>query len=162
MVEAGEPPAQVLADVAAEKRRRAEAPVLRDVGELVGEKSECAVDRIFHARRRRPRQEDPPPENDRARPGERSQESREPAAVETGPFELVGKYRAKLSGEDGGNPAAGHGPYEPARVLRKEAICFSSTSYAICPERTSSFQESTGPPFACAGRNAQEDIARRR
>lgn len=37
MVETAEPASQVLADVATEERRDAEAPVLSDVRELVGE-----------------------------------------------------------------------------------------------------------------------------
>jgi len=160
MVEAVETAAKVLADVAAEKRRCSEAPVLGDVLELVCEKSERVRGRILHARRRRPRKEDAPPEDDRARPRERSQEVGQTAAVKTSSEELGGKPRAELLGEDRGNALAGH--YEPARVLRSDAICFSSTSYPIWPERTSSFQESTGPPFAWAGRKAHEDIARRR
>lgn len=108
MVETCEPAAQVLSDVATEERCGAEAPVLGDVRELVGEEPERVGGRIFHARRRRPRQEDAPAEDDRARARERGQEAGQPAAVEPGGVELGGELRAELFGEDGGNPVAGH------------------------------------------------------
>lgn len=100
MVEAAEPAAQVLTHVAAEERRGPKAPVLGDVRELVGEEPGRVSGRVLHARRRRPRKEDAPAEDDRAHPRQRSQEFREPTAVEPGPAELGGKPGPELLGEN--------------------------------------------------------------
>lgn len=104
MVEATEASAKVLADVAAEKRRGAESAVLRDVRKLVGEEAASVRRAAVHADRRGPREEDAPPEDDRARARECRQKRREPSAMEPGARELGSKLRFQLPGEDRRDP----------------------------------------------------------
>lgn len=124
MVEALEPAAQVFADVPAEERGGAETPVLGDVGELVREKAAGVTGPVVDARRSRPREEDAPPEGDRARAGEKGDESSEASAGEPGSLEFGSKLPPKRPREGRGD----RGHYVPASVLLRDAICFSSTS----------------------------------
>lgn len=109
MVESVEAAAQVLADVSSEKDRGSVPAVLRDVTELVSEKSERVPGFVLDARGGRPRQENAPSESDRVRARQERQEACEPAAVEAGAIDFRGELRAEAPGEGRGETVAGQG-----------------------------------------------------
>ena len=124
---AREPAPQVFPDVASQKDRRARAPVLADVRQLVGEKRHGLGRVRGDERRRLCREVDPPPEDDRVGARDRGQEAGEKSSMEPGAAELAGEVGAQASRQGGRDPGS-----QQATIRRGSFGATRSASAPLC------------------------------
>jgi hypothetical protein len=121
---AGEARPQVFADVASEERRHTVSPVLANVGELVREEPPGVGSVPFDCLACVRREENPAPEDDRVRSGDRRQEPGDAPRVKSRAPDLALEFTDKVLRERGRNRDARQ---LPKSGRRSEAICFNST-----------------------------------